>query len=195
MKNRIGLFFLILILASAICACGARINNNSERQANSSKEYHLTRFLGSYEEMESFMEEALKNDFCNKIYLNEDETILTIEATEKQREKWVESAVTKIEDAVKGVPLADGFTVDLNPEYTECLIHASGNRNIKSMTQTCMVILMEAEIYQVFNGIENWSVKYVIVDSDIGEEILNVDFPKESIDYSADMWRYDSESN
>ena len=33
----------------------------------------------------------------------------------------------------------------------------------------------------------------VQIDSDIDKEILNVDFPKEDIDFSANMWRNDIE--
>ena len=184
---------MVAVLTSILCSCGVSAVNNDTEQSKTMKEYQLNRFLGSDEEMEAFMEDALVNDFCSNIYLNEEETIMTVVATDEQRDKWIEVAIKNIEDAVKDVSAADEYSVDLNTEYTECVIRASGNRNMKAMAQTSMKILMQAEIYQVFSGIEDWSVNYTIIDSDIDKEILNVDFPKEDIDFSANMWRNDIE--
>ena len=51
-----------------------------------------------------------------------------------------------------------------------------------------MVLVFNAELYQVFTGSEEWALHIVIKNMDSGKELVNVQFPQEGWTITPEMW-------
>lgn len=152
--------------------------------------YTITHFMGSTEDVNQYIESAKKEGLCQSIELDSSGRIV-IEANDTQKKEWLNNSSKTIKNTLKEIDDKDEFEISLNDDYTTMEVKASGNRNMKKLGADIATIIYNAEVYQVFNGQDDWKVNFSIYDTDVDKEIYKVTYPEEGIEVNDDLWSQD----
>lgn len=162
-----------LFLSSAIL-CGLLLSGCSHHKETKSYTFHDV-YIGA----ESLVETHKNSRSCEDIYLNEDGS-LTLVLTESQRKKWAEPGQTE----AMLIPLKMmGVEISYSDEYTKMTISAPGGVAEAAAPMICN-FAWAAELYQILNGSETWSLEVTVINSDTGKPIQQFNLPEDELDWS-----------
>lgn len=140
-----------------------------------------------FNETEEYICDIRELGYCQYIFENEDGKI-EVKMTEEQKEAWIEKAVDNIEEVLAGLTEEELYQFEFNEDYT--VLKAVLNKKCDASTffSDLLVLLSNAEIYQIFTGTEEWSVNIIVENMDTGNELSNVQFPQEGWEITPEMW-------
>ena len=167
--KKIPTFFLPVLMA-----CGLLLSGCSHREETKTYIFHDV-YIGA----EYLMENHKNSTSCEDIYLNEDGS-LTLVLTESQRKKWADPSQTE----TMLLPLKMmGVDISYSDEYTKMTISAPDGVAEAASPMICN-FAWQAELYQILNGAENWSLEATVINSDTGKTIQQLNLPEDELDWS-----------
>ena len=137
--------------------------------------------------MEVYVQEVRESGCCEYIFVNEDNR-LDVYVTAEQRENWMALVEQNIDIALKTIEGEENCTFELSEECTELKVEMNGDADANSVMETMTLIMFNSELYQMFHGVEDWSLHIIITNMENGKEMVNVQFPEESVHITPDMW-------
>lgn len=140
-----------------------------------------------FNETEIYIQEVREAGFCEYIFESADGEI-EIYLTAEQRENWLELTNENINETLKLVENEEHCTVELSKECTELKIDTSDSMDANLLAEVLTLLTFNAELHQVFHGVEDWSLHIIITNMENGKEMVNAQFPEESVHLSPDMW-------
>lgn len=165
--NFIGLFLAAILCMGLFTGCSFK---------KETKEYVFSHvYIGA----QTLLEENKNSNHCEDIYLNEDGS-LTLVLTEAQRKSWADTTFSDI--VLFGMKQA-GITVTYSDDYTSLELCAPQDILTASapMLQT---FAWRAELVQVLNGTEDWSITVTLKDSETGAIVKEFHLPEDEFDWS-----------
>ena len=138
-------------------------------------------------EVDDYIKDLRENDICEYVFENTDGRI-EVKVTEEQRLEWIALAEKNIEDVLGSITEEDLYNYTFSEEYTELYSELKESASVYNYAEDILLLIYNAEIYQTFNGVEEWSVHVVIENMDNGEELINAQYPKEGINITPEMW-------
>lgn len=167
--KRISALFL-----SATILCGLLLSGCSHQRETKSYTFHDV-YIGA----EYLIENHKNSVSCEDIYLNEDGS-LTLVLTESQRKHWADPSQTE----AMLIPLKMmGIEISYSDDYTKMTISAPDGVAEAAAPMICNFAWM-AELYQVLNGSETWSLEVTVINSDTGQTIQQLNLPEDELDWS-----------
>lgn len=161
-----------LLLLSLSVFCGLLLSGCSQQEEAKSYTFHDV-YIGA-----EYLIETDHSD-CEDIYLNEDGS-LTLVLTESQRKEWTDPSQT---EAIL-IPLKlMGVAVQYSDDYMELTISAPDGV-AEAASPMILNFAWQAELYQVLNGVENWSLEVTVINSDTGKTVQQATLPEEKLDWS-----------
>lgn len=167
--KRIPLFWMSVIVLCSVFLAGCSGQKNTEaytfKDVYIGKDYLLDTFKNS-------------ND-CEDIYLNDDGS-LTLVLTESQRRKWADMGKTE----TMLIPLKMmGVEISYSDDYTKMEVSAPDGVAEAASPMICN-FAWAAELHQVLNGTQDWSLEVTVINSDTGETVQQLNLPKDELDWS-----------
>ncbi len=171
MTQRRSSFPLYLIL---MIFCGLALSGCSRAKDARSYIFHDV-YVGA-----EFLIDSHKNSTaCEDIFLNADGS-LTLTLTEAQRKQWADPR--QIEHMLVLMKQL-GVDVVYSDDYTKMHISApDGVAN--AATPMLSNFAWFAELYQILNGSESWSLEVTVINCDTGETIQQLHLPEDALDWS-----------
>ena len=142
---------------------------------------------GIYDDVKEYVFDLRETEKCEYIFENEQGEIV-VKVTPEQREEWLMDAQIVIDGVLQSIVEKDLYKYELSEDYTELYCEVSKESDGYDYTADLILLLYNAELYQIFNGVEEWSIHVVIINMDNGEELVNVQYPKERINITPEMW-------
>lgn len=178
-RNRLYITILlpVLLLIPLICIC----------MREKSDSYIISHYFGSDEDAEKYVRTLSDEKIFDKVFMNDTPGIEVV-ATKKQAKKWVEKKKADIEKCMKEIDLDNGYRISFNEDYTVMTVSASPDRNMQTLSQDLFLMLYNAEMIQIFSGRQDWAVEIVIINTDTGNTIYDIVYPKEDIDIADTLW-------
>lgn len=167
--KKMSAFFL-----SVIMICGLLISGCSYQ-----KEMKTYTFHDLYIGAEYLVENHKNSTSCEDIYLNGDGS-LTLVLTESQRKRWADPSQTE----TMLIPLKMmGVDISYSDKYTKMTISAPDGVAQAAAPMICN-FAWQAELYQILNGTEDWSLEVTVINSDTGKTIQQLNLPEDELDWS-----------
>ncbi len=116
---------------------------------------------------------------CEDMYLNEDGS-LTMVLTEAQRKHWANPR--QVEAILLPLQMM-GVSISYHQDYTQMTVSAPDGVAEAAAPMICNFAWV-AELYQVLNGNESWSLDVTVINSDTGQILQQVTLPDEELDWS-----------
>lgn len=170
---RISKRILSLFLSSATL-CSLLLSGCASQQETKAYTFHDV-YIGAA----SLVESHKDGKSCEDIYLNEDGS-LTLVLTESQRKRWADPSQT---EAMLVVLKMMGIEIFYSDEYTKMNIFAPDGVAEAAAPMICN-FAWAAELYQVLNGTENWSLEVTVINSDTGQTVQQLTLPEDELDWS-----------
>ena len=140
-----------------------------------------------FTETDVYIEEVRNAGYCKYIFESEDGEI-EIYLTAEQRENWLELTNENINETLKLVENEEHCTVELSEECTELEIDTTDDMDANLLMEVLTLLTFNSELYQMFHGVEDWSLHIIITNMENGKEMVNAQFPEESVHLTPDMW-------
>lgn len=142
---------------------------------------------GVFTDEETYIREIREAGVCEYIYKNE-EGNGEIKVTEKQREEWLEKAKKNIENVLESLKDEEMCSFEFNEDYTILESNLDKQYSVQCYTEDLFDLIYNAEIMQIFSGVEDWSVNVIIKNMNTGYELVNVQYPQEDMKLTPEMW-------
>lgn len=188
-KRVFGLWkvYLIPVLLAAVLlgGCGSS-SGKSGRAPKGTKEYVLSDYFGTREAGEDYIRKSENNGLCEKAELDRDGRI-HIYATDDQADFWRKNSKESL-DEIEDSSGNGNISYDFNKKYTKFTITAPKGCDIKKLATVFHQGVFAAEIYQVFNGNEDWSLQVVLINEDNGKTILKTTMPENMPTFDKELW-------
>lgn len=213
MKNKIGTIAFVSIVCLAMIA--ALLQYRKEQEDNTfyseyesvipredentydiTKEYYenyddsgLETYIiaNIFGEEDDYIKELRDAGICEYAFINDDKKI-EVKLTEGQREAWIEMSEENIADVLSDTAEDALYDYNFSEEYTELHSRLMKSASIYCYAEDMILLIYNAEIYQILTGAEEWSVHIVVENKENGKEIMNIQFPQERIDITPEMW-------
>ena len=128
-----------------------------------------------------------KSGYCKYAWLDEEEQVVYIEMTQKQKEEWIDRAIDEIDKELNSLESEELYKFTVEDDYTVIKLDIDQSALIDEMGEALIVLIYDSELYQIFNGNENWSIHIMVNDMETQKEMMNIQFPKEKFRLSPDM--------
>lgn len=162
------------LFLSTIILCGLLLSGCSHQKETKSYTFHDV-YIG----VEYLLETHKNSTSCEDIYLNEDGS-LTLVLAESQRKHWADPSQTE----AMLIPLKMmGIENSYSDDYTKMTISAPDGVAEAAAPMICNFAWM-AELYQILNGSETWSLEVTVINSDTGKIIQQLNLPEDELDWS-----------
>ena len=135
-----------------------------------------------------YIVELRESGYCNYAWLDEEEQVIYIEMTQKQKEEWIDRAIDEIDKELNSLESEELYKFTVEDDYTVIKLDIDQSALIDEMGEALIVLIYDSELYQIFNGNENWSIHIMVNDMETQKEMMNIQFPKEKFRLSPDMW-------
>lgn len=170
-----------------------KINENYDLTKNYYKNYDnkgLEEFkiTGIFTDEREYIVELRKSGYCKYAWLDEEEQVIYIEMTQKQKEEWIDRAIDEIDKELNSLESEELYKFTVEDDYTVIKLDIDQSALIDEMGEALIVLIYDSELYQIFNGNENWSIHIMVNDMETQKEMMNIQFPKEKFRLSPDMW-------
>lgn len=175
----------VLLAAVILCGCGTS-SVRSGSAPKGTKEYVITNYYGTQEAGEDYVRKSENNKQCEKAVLDE-KGCIHIYATDKQADTWRKNSKDSL-DEIENSSSTGNIDYDFNGDYTKLIITAPKGCRIRNLVTVLHQAVFAAELYQVFNGKEDWSLEVIIVNADNGREILKATQPDEPLTVDEALW-------
>ncbi len=185
MRIMLIILMVMALLAPLLDGCGSK----TKKLGNGPKgttEYVLTEHYSTTDAAKDYIRKRENNGLCEKGELDANGYI-HLYVTDEQTKTWIKEAKESM-DEIEESGKPDNIDYAYNKDYTKFTITASKGCNIRHMATVLHQALFDAELYQVFNGQEDWKLLVVIVDRDTGKEVLKAEQPKDPILLDESMW-------
>lgn len=170
LNKKIFSFFLLPVILGNLLLSGC-----SHQQEPKAYTFHDV-----YIDAEALIENHKNSTSCEDIYWNEDGS-LTLLLTESQRKRWADPSQTE----AMLIPLnMMGVTVSYFDDYKKMTISAPDGV-AEAAAPMIGTFAWTAELYQVLNGTENWSLEVTVINSDTGKITQQRNLPEDDLD-----WRF-----
>lgn len=136
-------------------------------------------FHDLYISADYLIQEHQNSGDCEDIYLNEDGS-LTLVLTEGQRRQWADPGQT---EALLFPLKLMGVSAAYADGYTRLTVSAP-EEVAEGASPMLLHLAWQAELYQVLNGTEEWSLEVTVLNSDTGETVQSAVLPEEDLDWS-----------
>ena len=140
-----------------------------------------------FNEPEEYICELRELGYCEYAFENED-GMLEIKMTIEEKEAWIARTKENIDTVLESIDEDDLYKMEFIEKYDELRITVSKECNANEFMDDLIVLAFNAELYQVFNGSQEWSLHIVIENMDTGNELANVYFPQQSLNITPEMW-------
>ncbi len=162
------------LFLSTIILCGLLFLGCSDQKETKSYTFHDV-YIGA----EYLLETHKNSTSCEDIYLNEDGS-LTLVLTEFQRKHWADPSQTE----AMLIPLKMmGVEIFYSDDYAKMTISAPDGVSEAAAPMICN-FAWTAELYQILNGSEPWSLEVTVINSDTGKIIQQLNLPEDELDWS-----------
>ena len=133
-----------------------------------------------YVDGEDLVKRNKDTDSCEDIYLNDDGS-LTLVLTEAQRKRW--SDHKEIEAQLSLMSKLSGITIRFSDAYTK--MEVSAPRDVaRAAAPMAYSFAWVAELCQILNGAETWSLQVTISESESGTVLQEAILPEDQLDWS-----------
>ena len=149
------------------------------------EEFKIT---GIFTDEREYIVELRKSGYCKYAWLDEEEQVIYIEMTQKQKEEWIDRAIDEIDKELNSLESEELYKFTVEDDYTVIKLDIDQSALIDEMGEALIVLIYDSELYQIFNGNENWSIHIMVNDMETQKEMMNIQFPKEKFRLSPDMW-------
>lgn len=162
------------LFLSGLMVCGLLLSSCSNQGETKAYTFHDV-YIGA----EHLVENHKNSTDCEDIYLNEDGS-LTLVLTEAQRKKWADPSQTE----GMLIPLKMmGVEISYSDDYTKMEVSAPDGVAEAASPMICN-FAWAAELHQVLNGTQDWSLEVTVINSDTGETVQQLNLPKDELDWS-----------
>ena len=149
------------------------------------EEFKIT---GIFTDKKEYIVGLRKSGYCKYAWLDEEEQVVYIEMTQKQKEEWIDRAIDEIDKELNSLESEELYKFTVEDDYTVIKLDIDQSALIDEMGEALIVLIYDSELYQIFNGNENWSIHIIVNDMETQKEMMNIQFPKEKFRLSPDMW-------
>ena len=132
--------------------------------------------------------ELRESGYCKYAWLDEEEQVVYIEMTQKQKEEWIDRAIDEIDEELNSLESEELYKFTVEDDYTVIKLDIDQSALIDEVGEALIVLIYDSELYQIFNGNEKWSIHIMVNDMETQKEMMNIQFPKEKFRLSPDMW-------
>ena len=170
-----------------------KINEDYDLTKNYYKNYDDTgleefKITGIFTDKKEYIVGLRKSGYCKYAWLDEEEQVVYIEMTQKQKEEWIDRAIDEIDKELNSLESEELYKFTVEDDYTVIKLDIDQSALIDEMGEALIVLIYDSELYQIFNGNENWSIHIMVNDMETQKEMMNIQFPKEKFRLSPDMW-------
>ena len=140
-----------------------------------------------YDSETEYIKEIRDADICEYIYKNGDGNA-EIKVTGKQRKKWLEGAKKNIDNVLERMEKEDMCNFMVDEDYERLTVKMTKQYSPQTFYEDVKSVLYNEEIVQVFSGVEDWSVHFIVENMNTGYELVNVQYPQEGWNIDEDTW-------
>ena len=140
-----------------------------------------------YDSETEYIKEIRDADICEYIYKNGDGNA-EIKVTGKQRKKWLEGAKKNIDNVLERMEKEDMCNFMVDEDYERLTVKMTKQYSTQTFYEDVKSVLYNEEIVQVFSGVEDWSVHFIVENMNTGYELVNVQYPQEGWNIDEDTW-------
>ena len=149
------------------------------------EEFKIT---GIFTDEREYIVELRESGYCKYARLDEEEQVVYIEMTQKQKEEWIDRAIDEIDEELNSLESEELYKFTVEDDYTVIKLDIDQSALIDEVGEALIVLIYDSELYQIFNGNEKWSIHIMVNDMETQKEMMNIQFPKEKFRLSPDMW-------
>ncbi len=140
-----------------------------------------------YDSETEYIKEIRDADICEYIYKNGDGNA-EIKVTGKQRKKWLEGAKKNIDNVLERMEKEDMCNFMVDEDCERLTVKMTKQYSPQTFYEDVKSVLYNEEIVQVFSGVEDWSVHFIVENMNTGYELVNVQYPQEGWNIDEDTW-------
>lgn len=187
-KIMAGMFLLSAGMALTGCSAGTQaVSTASAEIAAATETFVIPTFFADEEDIQTFIDGEKGNQTCTDIYLNADNAIEVV-VTAEEKQNWIDRADMVIESFTGDTLNGQGYMIQINEDRNAMQIHGVAGLNTYQLLNDAMLVMLNAEIWQVLQGVDPWSVAFSVYDDNTGELLQEVNFPTEDLMLSEEMW-------
>ena len=140
-----------------------------------------------FNESDIYVQELRELGYCEYVFENDDKMI-EVKMTPEERSAWIARVEDTISNKLAEIEETGMHSFVLSEDCKTLVAEIEKIGSIEAFGQDMILLTYNAEIYQILNGEEEWSLNIIVKNADTGKELVNVYFPQEKFEITPEMW-------
>ena len=131
-----------------------KINEDYDLTKNYYKNYDDTgleefKITGIFTDKKEYIVGLRKSGYCKYAWLDEEEQVVYIEMTQKQKEEWIDRAIDEIDKELNSLESEELYKFTVEDDYTVIKLDIDQSALIDEMGEALIVLIYDSELYQI----------------------------------------------